>query len=317
VTATGPNPQAWHDTSVVVTGGAGFLGSVLVAQLQGLGADVRSVSSNQHDLRTADGARAALTGADVVFHLAARVGGIGFNLRNPAILAHDNLLLGAQVFEQARLAEVGRLVAVSSVCAYPETPSLPFDENELWSGYPEPSNAPYGIAKRVLGTLSEAYARQHGFRSCTPILTNLYGPGDHDDPEDSHVIPALIRKFRQAQGDVVIWGTGRPTRDFLYVDDAARALILAAERLAISAEPFAVNIGSGSERSIAEVVALISRLLDFQGEVRWDTERPDGQPRRRLDTSAARELLGFEPQVTLEQGLSLTVAAFEDSPSTR
>jgi GDP-L-fucose synthase len=306
----------WHGTPVVVTGGGGFLGRVLVAQLRDLGADVRSVSSDEQDLRTAEGARDALTGAEVVFHLAARVGGIGFNLRNPAVLAHDNLLLGAQVFEQARLADVGRLVAVSSVCAYPESPSLPFDEDELWSGYPEPSNAPYGIAKRVLGTLSEAYARQYGFRSCTPILTNLYGPGDHDDPEDSHVIPALIRKFQRAQDEVVIWGTGQATRDFLFVDDAARALILAAERLAASGDPFAVNVGSGSERSIAEVVNLIARLLDFGGEIRWDVERPEGQSRRRLDTSAARELLGFEPQVTLEQGLSRTVAAFEESPNT-
>jgi GDP-L-fucose synthase len=316
LTATDPNPQLWQGTSVVVTGGGGFLGSVLVTQLQALGADVRSVSSNEHDLRTAEGARAALTGAEVVFHLAARVGGIGFNLRNPAVLAHDNLLLGAQVFEQARVAEVGRLVAVSSVCAYPESPSLPFDEEELWSGYPEPSNAPYGIAKRVLGTLSESYARQYGFRSCTPILTNLYGPRDHDDPEDSHVIPALIRKFQGAQSEVVIWGTGQATRDFLYVDDAARALILAGERLTTLERPFAVNIGSGSERSIADVVDLIARLLDFHGEVRWDSDRPDGQARRRLDTTAARELLGFEPQVTLEEGLSRTVAAFEDSPNT-
>lgn len=311
MTATGPNPDAWRGAPVVVTGGGGFLGSVLVGQLRDLGADVRSPSSDEHDLRTADGSRAALMGADVVFHLAARVGGIGFNLRNPAVLVHDNLLLGAQVFEQARLAGVGRLVAVSSVCAYPESPSLPFDEDELWAGYPEPSNAPYGIAKRVLGTLSESYGRQYGFRSCTPILTNLYGPGDHDDLEDSHVIPALIRKFKGAEEEVVIWGTGRPTRDFLYVDDAARALILAAERLAQSDDPFAVNIGSGSERSISEVVELIARLVDFQGDVRWDTERPDGTPRRRLDTSAARELLGFEPRVTLEEGLSRTVAAFE------
>jgi GDP-L-fucose synthase len=301
---------------VVITGGGGFLGRVLIAQLRDLGADVRSVSTAEHDLRTAEGARAALTGAATVFHLAARVGGIGFNLRNPAVLAHDNLLLGAQVFEQARLAGVGRLVAVSSVCAYPESPSLPFAEDELWAGYPEPSNAPYGIAKRVLGTLSEAYGRQYGFRSCTPILTNLYGPGDHDDPEDSHVIPALIRKFTEAQDEVVIWGTGRPTRDFLFVDDAARALILAAERVATSERPFAVNVGSGAESSIAEIVELIARLVGFRGDVKWDTERPDGQPRRRLDTSGARALLRFEPWVTLEEGLRRTVAAFQESPDT-
>lgn len=305
-----PDTDAWRGTPVVVTGGDGFLGRVLVSQLRDLGAQVRSVTSAEHDLRIATGARDALAGAEVVFHLAARVGGIGFNLRNPAVLAHDNLLLGAHVFEQARRGGVERLVAVSSVCAYPESPSLPFTEDELWSGYPEPSNAPYGVAKRLLGTLSDAYWRQYGFRSCTPILTNLYGPGDHDDPSDSHVIPALIRKFLTAEDEVVIWGTGRPTRDFLFVDDAARALVLAGERLRVSEGPFAVNVGSGTEHSIAEVVALIAALTGFDGDVVWDASRPDGQSRRRLDTSLARTLLGFEPVVTLEEGLRRTVAAF-------
>lgn len=296
---------------MVVTGGDGFAGRVLVDRLRDLGADVRSVRRSEHDLRSAQAAREALRGAEVVFHLAARVGGIGFNLRHPAQLIHDNLVLAANVFEQARLAGVRRLVAVSSVCAYPESPSLPFSEAELWDGYPEPSNAPYGVAKRVLVTLSEAYWNQYGLRSCVPILTNLYGPGDHDDLEDSHVIPALIRKFVEAEArpdePVVVWGTGRVTRDFLFIEDAARALILAAER---TGTPFAVNIGSGSEHSIAEVVETICRLVGYEGEVAWDVERPDGQRNRRLDVSRARELLGFEPQVSLEEGLRRTVAAF-------
>ncbi len=295
---------------MVVTGGEGFLGRVLVDALRPLHARVRVVRGAEHDLRTAEDARAALAGAEVVFHLAARVGGIGFNSRHPALLAHDNLLLGANVFEQSRLAGVRRLVAVSSVCAYPESPAPPFSEDDLWSGYPEPSNAPYGIAKRVLTTLSAAYLAEHGFSSCVPILTNLYGPGDHDDLEDSHVIPALIRKFLVAcerPGEpVVVWGTGRPTRDFLFVEDAARALILAAER---GGDGRVFNIGSGREHSIAEVVGLLARLLDFDDEIVWDRSRPDGQQRRTFDLTQMRELLGFEPRVELAEGLRRTLTA--------
>jgi GDP-L-fucose synthase len=299
---------------VAVTGGEGFLGNVLVASLRDLGADVRVISRSEHDLRSGQAAADALSGAEVVFHLAARVGGIGFNRRHPAVLIHDNLLLGANVYEQARMAGVTRLVAVSSVCAYPETPTLPFSESELWEGHPEPSNAPYGVAKRVLVTLSRAYWQQYGLPSCVPILTNLYGPGDHDDLEDSHVIPALIRKFVEAearpQAPLVAWGSGRATRDFLFVDDAARALILAAERLGRHNGPFTVNIGSGREHSIAEVVQTIADLVGFGGEIAWDAERPDGQAHRRLDVSRARALLGFEAQVGLKEGLRQTVAAF-------
>jgi GDP-L-fucose synthase len=303
--------RTWRGIPVVVTGGDGFLGRALVGLLREAGADVRVARSAEHDLRTADGARAAVEGASVVFHLAARVGGIGFNLRHPGLLVHDNLLLNAHVFEQSRLAEVDRLVAVCSVCAYPASPSLPFREQDLWNGYPESSNAPYGVAKRVLQTLSEAYWTQYGFRSCTPILTNLYGPGDHDDLEYSHVMPALIRKFvesdSQPEQPVVVWGTGQATRDFLFVEDGARALMLAAER---TDQPFSVNIGSGVSHSIAEIVGHIAALLDFRGEIVWDHGRPDGQAERILDVTRARSLLGFEPQVTLEEGLRRTVAAF-------
>jgi GDP-L-fucose synthase len=296
---------------VAVTGGEGFLGSALVAALREAGADVRVVRHSEHDLRTAEGARQAVDGAEVVFHLAAAVGGIGFNLRNPALLIHDNLLLSAQIFEQSHLAGVDRLVAVSTVCCYPENSPVPFSEEDIWTGYPEPSNAPYGIAKRTLLTLSDAYWKQYGFRSCTPILTNLYGPGDHDDLEDAHVIPALIRKFlaasEQPEQPIEIWGTGAATRDFLYVDDAATALMLAAER---AEEPLVVNVGSGVETSIAELVKLIAELTGFGGELVWDRQRPDGQARRRVDVTRARMLLGFEPRVTLAEGLRRTVAAF-------
>ena len=311
-----PDPRAWRDRPVVVTGGEGFLGGVLVEELRRLGADVSPVPRTEHDLRTAEGARAAMEGADVVFHLAARVGGIGFNLRHPALLIHDNVLLGAHVFEQAHRAGVRRLVAVSSVCAYPAAPPLPFSEDDLWEGLPEASNAPYGIAKRVLLTLSDAYWRQHGLCSCTPVLTNLYGPGDHDDPDDSHVIPALIRRFREAcvrdEERVTVWGTGRATRDFLFVADAVRALVLAAE---VVREPLTLNIGTGQNWSIAEVTETVARLVGFQGEITWDDKRPDGQRQRRLDVSRAREVLGWEAEVGLEEGLQRTVAASARVPA--
>jgi GDP-L-fucose synthase len=312
-----PDPRAWRGRRVAVTGGEGFLGGALLAQLRALGADAWAVRHAEHDLRTAEGTRAAVDEAEVVFHLAARVGGIGFNLRHPAVLAHDNLLLGAHVFEQSRLAGVQRLVAVSSVCAYPVAPPVPFSEESLWDGYPEPSNAAYGVSKRMLVTLSEAYWRQHGFWSCTPVLTNLYGPGDHDDPEDSHVIPALVRRFVEARDDraerVVVWGTGRPTRDFLYVDDAARALLLAGERLD---RPLTFNVASGEETAIADVVRIVSDAVGFEGDVAWDAARPDGQLTRRIDVSRARSALAFEPRVALEEGLRRTVAAFLASPAT-
>jgi GDP-L-fucose synthase len=310
-----PDPGAWRDRSVVVTGGEGFLGRVLVAELARLGADVRPVRHAEHDLRTPADARAALDGADVVFHLAARVGGIGFNLRHPAVLAHDNLLLAAHVFEQAHRVGVARLVAVSSVCAYPAAPPLPFSEDDLWNGYPEASNAPYGIAKRALLMLSDAYWRQYGLCSCTPVLTNLYGPGDHDDPEDSHVVPALVRRFTEArtrgEDRVAAWGTGRATRDLLFVDDAVRALLLAAE---IVHEPLALNVGTGREWSIAEVAEIVARLVGYEGEIAWDDERPDGQAQRRLDVSRAHEVLGWEAEVGLEEGLRRTVTGSAARP---
>jgi GDP-L-fucose synthase len=310
-----PDPGAWSGRPVVVTGGAGFLGTAVVRQLGEAGADVRVIRSSEHDLREAAACREAVDGAEVVFHLAARVGGIGYNRRNPAPLAYDNLEMGSNLFEQSRLAGVGKLVCACSVCAYPHHTPVPFSEDEIWNGYPEPSNAPYGLAKRMLLVLSDAYRRQYDFDSCAPVMANLYGPNDNYDLEDSHVIAAMIRKYVEAvdRGDdqVTNWGTGSPTREFLYVDDAARALILAGEKLETS-DP--VNIGTGTETSIRDLAETIAELTGFEGETVWDSSRPDGQPSRYLDVSRARELIGFEAQVGLAEGLEETVRAYRADP---
>jgi GDP-L-fucose synthase len=306
-----PDPGFWEEKPVAVTGGAGFLGKAVVRDLEALGAEVRVIRSADYDLRLADRTRAAVDGADVVFHLAARVGGIGFNRRNPAPLAYDNTIMGTHIFEQSRLAGVKKLVAACSVCAYPKFTPVPFSEDSLWDGYPEESNAPYGLAKKMLIVLSDAYRRQYGFDSCAPICANLYGPNDNFDLEDSHVIAALTRKFVEAveRGDdtVTVWGTGSPSREFLYVDDAARALILSAERLDTS-QP--VNIGTGVETRIRDLADTIHRLSGFEGEIVWDSSYPDGQPTRYLDVSRARELIGFEAETPLEDGLRQTIESF-------
>jgi GDP-L-fucose synthase len=313
---TRPDPAFWNERPVTVTGGVGFLGTAVVRDLDGLGAQARVIRSSAHDLRDAGATRDAVEGADVVIHLAARVGGIGFNRRNPAPLVYDNLVIGANVFEQSRQAGVRKLVAACSVCAYPKFTPVPFSEDDLWNGYPEESNAPYGLAKKMLLVLSDTYRRQYGFDACAPIFANLYGPNDNFDLEDSHVIAAMIRKFVEARdrGDdeVALWGTGKPSREFLYVDDAARALLLAAERLDTS-EP--VNIGTGAETRISDLAETIQRLTGFQGEIVWDSSKPDGQPARYLDVSRARELMGFEAEVSLEEGLRRTIESFERQPA--
>lgn len=301
----------WDGTTVAVTGGEGFLGKPTVALLRSKGADVKVIRSAAFDLRDPQQARDAANGADVVIHLAARVGGIGFNRANPGPLAYDNLMMGANVFEQSRLAGVQKLVAACSVCAYPKFTPVPFKEDDIWDGYPEESNAPYGLAKKMLLVMSDAYRRQYGFDSAAPIIANLYGPHDNFDLESSHVIAAMVRKFVEAhdRGDetVTLWGTGNPSREFLYVDDAARALVLAAEKLDTS-EP--VNIGTGVETRIADLAQIIKDAVGFEGEIVWDTSRPDGQPSRYLDVSRARELMGFEAEVTLEDGLRRTIRSF-------
>jgi GDP-L-fucose synthase len=303
-----PSPKFWNGKHVVVAGGAGFLGRAVVAMLDDLGARTSVPASADHDLRDPAATRDAVEGADVVMHLAARVGGIGFNLRNPAPLAYDNLMMGCNVFEQARLASVGKVIAACSVCGYPKVLPLPFSEDDIWNGYPEESNAPYGLAKRMLIVLSDAYRRQYGFNSCVPVVANLYGPHDNFDPEDSHVIAAMIRKFvdavEEGRPEVVLWGTGKPSREFLYVDDAARAMLLMAERYD-SSEP--VNIGSGQETTIRDLAETIAAATGFEGMITWDASRPDGQPRRALDVSRAERAFGFRAEVPLDEGLARTV----------
>lgn len=309
-----PSERFWSDRAVTVTGGAGFLGQAVVERLDAVGARVNVVQSAHHDLREPEAARDAVEGAEIVLHLAARVGGIGFNQRNPAVLVYDNLMMGTNVFEQCRAAGVEKLVAACSVCAYPKYMSVPFEEEEIWSGYPEETNAPYGLAKKMLVVMSDAYRRQYGFNSCVPVIANLYGPNDNFDLEDSHVIAALIRKFVEAKrngaAEVAVWGTGKPSREFLYVDDAARALLLAAERLDRS-DP--VNIGTGVETSISDLAEMIRTLTGYPGDIVWDSSRPDGQPTRYLDVSKAREWFGFEAEVPLEEGLRRTIDSFSAS----
>ena len=311
MTDSTPDSRFWSGKQVLVTGGAGFLGRPTVAMLGDLGAEVRITRSVEHDLRDRDACRAALEGAQVVIHLAANVGGIGYNRRNPGPLAHDNLAMGLNVFEACRELGAEKLVAACSVCAYPKFTPVPFREEDIWNGYPEESNAPYGLAKRMLLVLSDSYRRQYDLDSCVPVMANLYGPGDNFDLEDSHVIAAMIHKYVVAaeRGDpeVVLWGTGKPTREFLYVDDAARALVLCAEKLDVS-DP--VNIGIGKETSIRDLAETIAVLAGFEGKTVWDDSRPDGQPKRYLDTSRAKELIGFEAETPLADGLKRTIESF-------
>lgn len=302
----------WHSKRVVVTGGAGFLGSFVVERLleQQVG-QVFVPRRTDCDLRNGNAVRAFLqkTRPDVVIHLAARAGGIGANRAHPAEFFYDNLLMGTQLLHECWQFGVEKFVAVGSVCSYPKFTPVPFREEDFWNGYPEETNAPYGLAKKMLLVQSQAYRQQYGFNSIYLIPVNLYGPRDNFDLETSHVIPALIRKFIEAQekGEktVTVWGTGSPTREFFYVEDAAEAILLAAERYNES-DP--VNLGSGVEVSIRELAETIARLTGFQGQIRWDTTRPDGQPRRCLDTRKAEQLFGFRATTPFEEGLNRTIA---------
>lgn len=306
-----PDPAFWKAKRTVVTGGAGFVGSAVVQKLRSLGVDPLVIRSRDHNLLDAAATGRALEGANVVIHLAANVGGIGYNRRNPAPLVYDNMMMAGNVFEQSRLAGVDKLVSACTVCAYPKFAPTPFSEDELWNGYPEETNAPYGLAKKMMLVLSDAYREQYGFNSCVPIMVNLYGPRDHFSLEDSHVIPAMIRKFVEAKErgdrDTVLWGSGRPSREFLYVEDAVLALLLAAERLDTSTP---VNLGTGRETSMRELAELVSRTVGYGGDIVWDTSKPDGQRSRRLDVSRARDLIGFEATTALEEGLPQTVDYF-------
>ena len=301
----------WADKAVVVTGGAGFLGSHVVTRLRERGCpEVFAPRSGDYDLRDIPAVIRLYeeTHPNVVIHLAAVVGGIGANRERPGEFFHDNLMMGAQVMEQARVIGVEKFVAVGTVCAYPKFTPVPFKEENLWDGYPEETNAPYGLAKKMLLVQSQAYRTQYGFNSIFLVPVNLYGPGDNFDPRSSHVIPALIKKAFDAidkgEEEIVVWGTGRPTREFLHVDDAAEGILLAAERYDKD-DP--VNLGAGFEISIKDLVRLIVEHVGFTGKVVWDTSKPDGQPRRCLDTSRAEREFGFTAQVDFREGLKETI----------
>jgi GDP-L-fucose synthase len=297
---------------VVVTGGSGFLGRRVVAALEARGC--RSVTvprSSEFDLRERSAVQRLYRDAkpDLVIHLAAIVGGIGANRANPGRFFYDNAIMGIESLEQARLAGVAKYVGVGTICSYPKFTPVPFHEDDLWNGYPEETNAPYGLAKKMLLVQSQAYRAQYGYDAIHLLPVNLYGPGDSFDPERSHVIPALIVKMTDAldrgAGEVVLWGDGTPTREFLFVDDAAEAIVLASERYD-GAEP--VNIGSGAEISIADLARAVAGAVGFGGAITWDTTKPNGQPRRSLDTSRAEQYFGFRARTPFADGLRDTVA---------
>ena len=301
----------WSKRRVTVTGGHGLVGRRVVAMLRDHSpAEIFSFSSKQYDLtRQADVARMfADQRPDIVIHLAARVGGIGANRDNPGRFFYENAIMGIELMEQARRNRVEKYVQVGTVCAYPKFARVPFSEAELWDGYPEETNAPYGIAKKALLVQAQAYRAQYGFNAIYLLPTNIYGPGDNFDPSSSHVIPALIRKCVEAgeQGEptITVWGTGTPTREFLYVDDAANAIILATERYD---KPGPVNVGSSEEISIKDLVDRIVTLTGYRGRVLWDATKPDGQPRRKLNAERARREFGFTAQVDFTQGLRRTI----------
>jgi GDP-L-fucose synthase len=284
-----------------------------VARLKERGAtDVLVPRSKTTDLLDRENCRQVVQNADLVIHMAARVGGIGFNRENPATLFFDNLMMGAQLMEEARRAGVPKFVAIGTVCAYPKFTPVPFREDDLWNGYPEETNAPYGLAKKMLLVQAQAYRQQHGFNGIFLLPVNLYGPGDNFDPRSSHVIPALIRKIwsaKQAGDDTVeVWGDGSASREFLYVEDAAEAIVLAAERYD-GAEP--VNIGSGMEITVKELVSVLTKLIGYEGAIRWDTSKPNGQPRRYLDVSRAQREFGFRASTDFLTGLRQTVQWWE------
>jgi GDP-L-fucose synthase len=297
---------------VLVTGGGGFLGSHVVERLESDGHEVFVARSRDYDLTHFEDAERMFADAqpELVFHLAAEVGGIGANRANPGRYWYANLMMGAHVLELARAHSVRKLVLAGTVCAYPKHTQVPFSEDELWNGYPEETNAPYGVAKKSILVGASAYREQYGLDAIFLLPANLYGPRDNFDLDSSHVIPALIRKMVEADNEVTLWGDGSPTREFLFVDDCAEALLLAAERYDGSAP---VNIGTGVETPIRELAETIADLTGFSGEIVWDSSMPNGQPRRSLDTSRAREVFGFEAKTSLRDGLEKTIAWYRSS----
>ena len=309
----------WEDKRVTVTGGKGFLGLFIVDKLRQRGCECISViDHNNYDLTKLKDIQRMyeVEKPDIVIHLAAVVGGIGANRENPAQFFYENAVMGIQLLHEGYLAGIEKFIALGTICAYPKYTPVPFKEEKLWDGYPEETNAPYGLAKKMMLVQSQAYRKQYGFNSIFLLPVNLYGPGDNFDPESSHVIPALIKKCVAARiegkDEIMIWGSGRPTREFLYVEDAAEGILLATEKYNKS-EP--VNIGAGFEISIKELAAEIVKLTAYEGKIIWDDSKPDGQPRRMLDTRKAKREFGFEGRVDFMKGLRNTVEWYESSLS--
>lgn len=307
----------WKDKRVVVTGGAGFLGSFVVEQLSAKGCrQIVVPRSKDYDLVQMDAVQQLYRDAnpDVVIHLAARVGGIGANQANPGRFFYDNLMMGTQLIEVGRQRGLKKFVATGTICAYPKFAPIPFKEDDIWNGYPEETNAPYGLAKKMMLAQSQAYRDQYGFNSIVLFPVNLYGPRDNFDLETSHVIPALIRKCATAREDgrasMTLWGDGSPTREFLYVEDAAEGILLGAEHYDGN---LPVNLGTGEEISIRDLAGLIATEVGFAGTIQWDTTKPNGQPRRCLDVNRAKQLFGFQARHRLREGLKKTVQWFQDN----
>jgi GDP-L-fucose synthase len=303
---------------ILVTGGAGFLGKQVIAQLLSAGAQLDNISvprSKTCDLRTLEHCQAAVEGQDLVIHLAAHVGGIGLNREKPAELFYDNLMMGTQLIHAAYQAAVKKFVCVGTICAYPKFTPVPFKEDDIWNGYPEETNAPYGVAKKALLVQLQAYRQQYGFDGIYLLPVNLYGPEDNFNPASSHVIPALIRKVYEAKQTGVkqlpVWGDGSPTREFLFSEDAARGIVMGAQSYN---DPDPVNLGTNFEITIRDLVELICRLMEFEGELVWETDQPNGQPRRCLDTTRAKSTFGFTAKVSLEEGLRRTIDWYLQNP---
>ena len=299
----------WNEKTVLVTGSKGFLGSFLVKELEKLcPKKIITPSSKELDLRDNSNCKKAVLDVDIVFHLAAHVGGIGLNKERPGDLFYDNLMMGTQLLHEAKNASVQKFIALGTVCSYPKFSQIPFLESSIWDGYPEETNAPYGLAKKMMLVQSQAYREQYNFKSIVVIPTNLYGPNDNFDPSSSHVIPALILKINNAKKNnsksITLWGDGTPTRDFLYVEDASRGIILAADKYD---DPLPINLSSEEEISIKQLADIISDLMKFDGKITWDTSKPNGQPRRCVSNKRAEEKLNFKPEISLKEGLRRTI----------
>lgn len=306
-----------NDKKILVTGGAGFLGSLVVKKLKERGISEKNISiprSKEFDLRDRNICDDIVKEKDVIIHLAAQVGGIGFNKEHPAEAFYDNAIMALNMIDAAQKSGVEKFVGIGSVCAYPKFAPIPFKEESLWDGYPEETNAPYGLAKKMMLVQSQAYRQQYGFNAIHLLMINLYGPGDNFNDKSSHVIPAIIKKVDEAiksgKDYIEVWGTGKATREFLYVEDAAEGIVLAAEKYDKSGP---VNLGSEMEISIKDLVELICHLMDFKGKIRWDSSKPDGQPRRCLDTSKAKKEFGFKAKTNFKIGLRATIEWYENS----